>query len=149
MPLPRPNDPCPCGRLAPAGPGGSKGKSATPLAFARCCGRYLAAPGLEASAAPDAESLMRSRYTAFVCERADYLQATWHASTRPADLDFEPGARWLGLQVRSHRAMGEDRAEVEFVARYRVGGRAVRLHETSRFVREGGRWLYVDGDIRP
>ena len=149
MPLPQPSDPCLCGRLAPAGPGGSKGKSATPLAFARCCGRYLAAPGLEASAAPDAESLMRSRYTAFVCEQADYLQATWHASTRPADLDFEPGARWLGLQVRSHRAMGEDRAEVEFVARYRVGGRAVRLHETSRFVREGGRWLYVDGDIRP
>ena len=149
MSLPRPNDPCPCGRLAPAGPGGNKGKNATPLAFARCCGRYLAAPGLEASAAPDAESLMRSRYTAFVCEQADYLQATWHASTRPADLDFEPGARWLGLQVRSHRAMGEDRAEVEFVARYRVGGRAVRLHETSRFVREGGRWLYVDGDIRP
>ena len=149
MPLPQPSDPCLCGRLAPAGPGGSKGKSATPLAFAGCCGRYLAAPGLEASAAPDAESLMRSRYTAFVCEQADYLQATWHASTRPADLDFEPGARWLGLQVRSHRAMGEDRAEVEFVARYRVGGRAVRLHETSRFVREGGRWLYVDGDIRP
>ena len=149
MPLPQPSDPCPCGRLAPAGPGGSKGKSTTPLAFARCCGRYLAAPGLEASAAPDAESLMRSRYTAFVCEQADYLQATWHASTRPADLDFEPGARWLGLQVRSHRATGEDRAEVEFVARYRVGGRAVRLHETSRFVREGGRWLYVDGDIRP
>ena len=149
MPLPQPSDPCLCGRLAPAGPGGSKGKSATPLAFARCCGRYLAAPGLEASAAPDAESLMRSRYTAFVCERADYLQATWHASTRPADLDFEPGARWLGLQVRSHRATGEDRAEVEFVARYRVGGRAVRLHERSRFVREGGRWLYVDGDIRP
>ena len=149
MPLPQPSDPCLCGRLAPAGPGGSKGKNATPLAFARCCGRYLAAPGLEASAAPDAESLMRSRYTAFVCEQADYLQATWHASTRPADLDFEPGARWLGLQVRSHRATGEDRAEVEFVARYRVGGRAVRLHETSRFVREGGRWLYVDGDIRP
>ena len=149
MSLPRPHDPCPCGRLAPAGPGGNRGKSATPLPFASCCGRYLVAPGLEAMAAPDAESLMRSRYTAFVCERADYLQATWHASTRPADLDFEPGARWLGLQVRSHRAMGEDRAEVEFVARYRVGGRAVRLHETSRFVREGGRWLYVDGDIRP
>ena len=149
MPLPRPNDPCPCGRLAPAGPGGNKGKGATHLPFAGCCGRYLVAPWLDAMAAPDAESLMRSRYTAFVCERADYLQATWHASTRPADLDFEPGARWLGLQVRSHRATGEDLAEVEFVARYRVGGRAVRLHETSRFVREGGRWLYVDGDIRP
>ena len=89
---------------------------------------------------------MRSRYTAFVQERADYLQATWHASTRPAALDFVAGAKWLGLAVRAHRAMGEDRAEVEFVARYRLGGRAVRLHERSRFVREGGRWYYVDGD---
>ena len=91
---------------------------------------------------------MRSRYTAFVLERADYLLASWHASTRPATLDFEPGARWLGLDVRSQRSTGADRAEVEFVARYRVGGRAVRLHETSRFVREGGRWFYVDGDVR-
>lgn len=92
---------------------------------------------------------MRSRYTAFVLERADYLQATWHPSTRPAALDFEPGTKWLGLAVRRHRPTGEDRAEVEFVARYRVGGRAVRLHETSRFLREGGRWFYVDGDIYP
>ena len=50
--------------------------------------------------APDAESLMRSRYTAFVQQRADYLLATWHASTRPAELDFEPGLKWLGLDVR-------------------------------------------------
>jgi len=90
---------------------------------------------------------MRSRYTAFVCERSDYLQATWHASTRPAALDFEAGAKWLGLDVRSHRATDADHAVVEFVARYRVGGRAVRLHETSRFVRVDERWLYVDGDL--
>ena len=89
---------------------------------------------------------MRSRYSAFVLERADYLLATWHPSTRPATLDFDPGARWLGLEVRSHRVTGPDTAEVEFVARYRVGGRAVRLHERSRFVREAGRWYYVDGD---
>ena len=147
MSLPQPNDPCPCGRLAPAGPGGNKGKSATPLPFASCCGRYLVAPGLEALAAPDAESLMRSRYTAFVCEQADYLQATWHASTRPAALDFDAGAKWLGLDVRRHVITDADHAVVEFVARYRVAGRAVRLHETSRFVREGGRWFYVDGDL--
>jgi SEC-C motif-containing protein len=115
------------------------------LPYADCCGRYL--DHWDDAAAPDAESLMRSRYTAFVCERADYLQATWHPSTRPTALDFEPGAQWLGLEVRRHRPTGDDRAEVEFVARYRVGGRAVRLHETSRFVREGGRWFYVDGDI--
>lgn len=130
-------DPCPCGRSTQA---------AAALPYAACCGRYL--DHWDDAPAPDAESLMRSRYTAFVRERGDYLQATWHASTRPAALDFEPGARWLGLEVRSHRATGEGRAEVEFVARYRVAGRAVRLHETSRFVREGGRWFYVDGDLR-
>lgn len=79
--------------------------------------------------------------------RADYLQATWHASTRPATLDFDAGAKWLGLDVRRYAATDADHAVVEFVARYRVAGRAVRLHETSRFVREEGRWFYVDGDL--
>jgi SEC-C motif-containing protein len=27
------------------------------------------------------------------------------------------------------------------------GGRAQRLQECSRFVKEQGRWFYVDGDI--
>lgn len=94
---------------------------------------------------------MRSRYSAFVLERADYLLATWHASTRPAALDFEPGARWLGLEVLSH-AVGStlDAATVRFVARYRVAGKGVRMAETSRFVRETEqrmhRWFYVDGE---
>jgi len=91
---------------------------------------------------------MRSRYSAFVLERVAYLQSSWHASTRPADLTLEPGVKWLGLQVRAHRVIDADHAEVEFVARSRVAGRGQRLHETSRFVREGGRWFYVDGDTR-
>lgn len=91
---------------------------------------------------------MRSRYAAFVLADADYLLATWHPRTRPTQVEFDAGAKWLGLEVREHRRIDEDHAEVEFVARYRVGGRAVRLHERSRFVREGGRWYYVDGDIR-
>jgi len=98
--------------------------------------------------APDAESLMRSRYTAFVLERASYLLATWHAGTRPPSLGFEPGVRWLGLEVRARRTLDDTHAEVEFVARQRdAGGRAHRLHELSRFVREGGRWFYRDGDL--
>lgn len=91
---------------------------------------------------------MRSRYTAFVREDARYLLATWHASTRPSTLAFDPGARWLGLEVRRHQHLGAMHAEVEFVARHRLAGRAVRLHETSRFVCEDGRWWYVDGDQR-
>ena len=89
---------------------------------------------------------MRSRYSAFVLERADYLLATWHARTRPARLSFEPHARWLGLEVRAHVSTGSAAAEVEFVARMRLAGKAVRLHERSRFVLEAGRWFYVDGD---
>jgi len=78
----------------------------------------------------------------------DYLLATWHASTRPAALNLgaAPQPKWLGLQVKAQAETG-DAATVEFVARCRVGGRAQRLHEISRFVREDGRWYYVDGVI--
>jgi SEC-C motif-containing protein len=122
--------PCPCG-------------SGQPLAA--CCGRYLDG----AEPAPTAEALMRSRYSAYVQRREDYLLATWHASTRPAELGLavEAPPKWLDLDVRRHDQQDENHAIVEFVARYKVGGRAHRLHETSRFVREDGRWLYVDGDI--
>ena len=92
---------------------------------------------------------MRSRYSAFVRWLPDYLLATWHPSTRPAALDAPPpDLRWLGLEVRRHVATDADHALVEFVARSKQGGRAERLHETSRFVREHGRWFYVDGDLR-
>ena len=91
---------------------------------------------------------MRSRYSAYVLGLADYLRDTWHASTRPAEaIEFEPGLRWLGLDLRRQRVIDADQAEVEFVARSKLAGRAHRLHETSRFVREGGRWFYVDADL--
>lgn len=88
---------------------------------------------------------MRSRYSAYALGLAQYLLASWHVSTRPAALDLQPGVKWLGLEVRRHETDG-DRAVVEFVARSKFGGRAHRLHETSRFVREAGRWFYRDGD---
>ncbi|WOP17154.1 YchJ family metal-binding protein [Ottowia sp. SB7-C50] len=136
----RGDDACPCGGT-PTG---------TP--FERCCGRWLA--DVAGAPAPDAEAVMRSRYSAFVRQDADYLRSTWHVSTRPHTLDFEPGTQWLGLQVRAHRVIDTTHAEVEFVARSRLHGRATRLHERSRFVREADadgalRWFYVDGDVDP
>jgi SEC-C motif-containing protein len=84
-----------------------------------------------------------------VLDRRDYLLATWHPSTRPAELEApEPGLKWLGLDVRAHRIQDVDHATVEFVARSKLGGRAHRLHELSRFVREAGHWLYLDGNLR-
>ncbi len=91
---------------------------------------------------------MRSRYSAYVLGLEDYLLASWHASTRPASLDLasDMPAKWLGLSVKAAGKEG-DAGTVEFLARYKAGGRAYRLHERSRFVREGGRWYYVDGEL--
>lgn len=120
---------CPCG----------SGKS-----YAQCCEPYIEGR----DAAFTAQALMRSRYVAYTLKREDYLLATWHHSTRPAALDLAQDAptRWLGLEVKRFEPSG-DSALVEFVARYKVGGRAHRLHETSRFVREDGRWFYVEGTL--
>ena len=90
---------------------------------------------------------MRSRYSAFVLNRNDYLKATWHTSTRPADVSPADATKWLGLDVRRHTVIDADHAQVEFVARYRTAGRGARIHEVSRFVREAGRWYYLDDDL--
>lgn len=114
------------------------------LSYEACCGRLH-----RGDPAPDAESLMRSRYSAYVKGMEAYLLATWHPATRPAalDLDAAPKPRWLGLTVKAHTPLDATHARVEFVARYKLDGRAFRLHETSRFERLGERWLYVDGEI--
>ena len=85
---------------------------------------------------------MRSRYSAFVLERAAYLQTSWVASHRPERIEFDPATKWLGLDVRAHRVTSDTTAEVEFVARQKpANGPAVPLHERSPIVRETGPWL--------
>ena len=122
--------PCPCG-------------SDRPLAV--CCGPYL-----EGTALPgDARTLMRSRYSAYVLGDKAYLLATWHPDTRPASLELDPPVKWLGLAVKRHEIMADEAALVEFVARYKIAGRAHRLHEISRFLRVDGRWMYLDGNLEP
>ena len=110
--------------------------------YAACCGPWHA--GLnQGQHAPTPEALMRSRYSAYGLGLLDYLLATWHPSTAPGDLELPP-VKWLELDIRHAEATG-DVGVVEFVARLRDQGRGARLHEISRFVREDGRWLYIDG----
>ncbi len=98
--------------------------------------------------AADAKILMRSRYSAYVLKLEDYLLATWHASTRPAQLDLMTDEScWLGLDVKSFMPLSDNSARVEFVARYKIAGRVHRLHERSRFVYENGAWFYVEGNL--
>ncbi|GEP69407.1 YchJ family protein [Cellulomonas soli] len=124
--------PCPCGSGDP---------------WDACCG-----PVLDGSrAAATAEALMRSRYSAFAVGDRAYLLATWHPSTRPAELDLDDDVEWRRLTVLGTSAGGpwDETGTVEFVAAYRTSDGRGRLHERSRFVREGGRWSYVDGDVQP
>jgi len=136
---------CPCG-----GP-----------SLATCCGPYIDGVAIP----PTAEALMRSRYTAYGQRNEPYLLATWHASTRPTEpiMSDEEKVQWLGLEVKSALRLRQRKAEaaddhadlttdtVEFVARFKINGRAQRLHEVSNFVREpaegGLRWFYVDGSF--
>jgi SEC-C motif-containing protein len=126
---------------------GSRCPCGSGLSYGECCGPLHAGERRAATA----EQLMRSRYSAFAVGDAAYLRSTWHPSTRPAVLDPEPGLVWRRLDVVRTEGGGPfDRAgTVEFRAFWRQGeGRGV-LHERSRFVRAGGEWFYVDGDILP
>lgn len=110
-----------------------------------CCG-----PVLQGAAAPTAERLMRSRFTAFAVEDAEHLLCTWHPSTRPDTIEFEPDMRWRRLVIVDQVAGGpfDQEGVVEFEAFWRQGADRGSLRERSRFVREGRRWFYVDGDVR-
>ena len=116
---------CPCG---------------TGLTYSECCGRLHAG-----AAAPTAEALMRSRFSAFALGDVGYLLDTWHVSTRPAALELDDEVRWLRLDILD-RVDGrplDSSGVVEFEAFYRGGSQ----RERSRFVREGGRWYYVGEEI--
>ncbi|MEV6049939.1 YchJ family metal-binding protein [Streptomyces sp. NPDC052107] len=117
---------CPCG---------------LPQPYDACCGRFHAG----AAAAPSAELLMRSRYSAFVKGDAGYLLRTWHPQTRPEGLDLDPRMRWTGLEIldTTDGSAFHSTGTVTFRASYRGGS----LHERSRFERVDGAWVYVDGDF--
>jgi len=120
---------CPCG---------------SKVEYARCCGRYISGEDFPRTA----EQLMRSRYCGFVRCDEPYLLATWHPETRPGMVRLDGKQRWIGLSICSTEAGGvDDQAGiVEFVARYKIGGKGHRLHEISRFQKIEGRWYYLDGD---
>lgn len=122
---------CPCG--------GYQGKTL----FKDCCEPILSGE----QSAGNAERLMRSRYSAYVRSHEHYLLNTWHPQSRPAALDLDDSMQqWLGLTVHEFHEIDADHQEVSFTAKYKHNGRAFKMHEHSRFVKEDGKWFYVDGD---
>ena len=111
--------------------------------YAACCQPFH----LGVRVAPTAESLMRSRYTAFALKDAAYLLRNRHFTTRPSQVDFTPGLEWLLLRILASHTDGRE-ATVEFTARSRTDGRIHVLHEISRFLLVDGAWQYIDGIIK-
>ncbi|MDH5711184.1 MAG: YchJ family metal-binding protein [Gammaproteobacteria bacterium] len=122
---------CPCG---------------SEISFQQCCAKYL-----NDDAKPEtAEQLMRSRYCAYVKHDEAYLLNSWHDQTQPETIDFNPTTQWIRLRiVNSDRGMiNDNEGNVEFTAIYKQNGRAYRLHEVSRFIRDSsGNWSYIDGEV--
>lgn len=128
-PMTSAHDTCPCG---------------SGTTYGACCG-----PLHDGKAAETAGALMRSRYSAYAVGHLDYVFRTWHPRTRPAGLSPAPDLTWLGLEVLRTVDGGptDDTGVVEFRARFRSPSGEHVMHETSRFERRGGRWVYVDGDV--
>lgn len=114
--------------------------------YQECCEPYH----LWVKNAPTAEALMRSRYSAYAMRNAEYLIKTWHPKTLPKRLDETISeAKWIELVI--HRSWDSDidnEAFVDFTARYRnINGKAEKMHEISRFLKQGEHWFYIDGEF--
>lgn len=114
--------------------------------FSACCGPFIAREDQPRTA----EQLMRSRFTAYSLGDGDWLRDTWHPATRRSDVGIDASIKWTRLEIVAVEAGGPDDTKgiVEFIAHYKVRGRAQRLHERSRFQRRDG-WYYVAGDLEP
>ena len=118
--------------------------------YAACCEAIING----SQAAPTAEALMRSRYSAFVKSAIDHLQNSLHPDYRA---DFDPAStkewadnsEWLGLKILNTTGGGKDDQEgtVEFIALFRINGVTYEHHEIGEFKRHNGLWYYTDGKV--
>ncbi|MBV1916210.1 MAG: hypothetical protein KUG72_12540 [Pseudomonadales bacterium] len=114
------------------------------LLFEQCCQPLLN----ETRLATSALALMRSRYSAYVLADEGYLLKTWHSDTRPQQLELDQNQQqWRRLKIVDTElgTPDDETGMVEFIATFKLNGRAEHLRERSRFSRENGQWVYIDG----
>jgi SEC-C motif-containing protein len=117
---------------------------ATEMSYAQCCEPFHNGTDFPRTA----QTLMRSRYSAYVVKDADYLLSTWHKTTRPNEIDFSNDkTMWQKLVILHTKKGGvnDDKGRVEFNAFYVQDGEDRLIHEISRFKKISGRWFYMDG----
>ncbi|GAB2630716.1 MULTISPECIES: YchJ family protein [Psychrobacter] len=140
---------CPC-RITPP----SVSTQDSSASYEDCCQPYH-----ESLAAPDAERLMRSRYSAFVLQLPDYIVKTT-VPAQQALLDSDAIAQWgkdtdwAGLEIVQHRPkLGKRHAQVEFKAYFHTDNGVQAHHELSGFVKitdkdKQARWYFIDPTVR-
>ncbi|MCJ8346474.1 hypothetical protein MJH12_13100 [bacterium] len=118
--------------------------------YQECCQPYHNKSKLAASA----QTLMRSRYSAYVKKDSEYLFHTTHPSVRNKELKKDiiswiQEVEWVSLEIlESKLGNNEDKiGKVEFIAEYKLAGQSKHHHELSNFKKHRNQWMYVDGTI--
>jgi len=117
--------------------------------YSVCCGPVIAGK----AKAQTAEALMRSRYTAYAKCAVDYILKSCVADDGidpEATKEWSEKADWKGLEIIRTEKGGaaDDEGVVEFIASYVLDGLKDEHHETARFIKKDGAWLYESGDIK-
>ncbi|MFC6380263.1 YchJ family protein [Psychrobacter glacincola] len=109
--------------------------------------------------ADSAERLMRSRYSAFVLVKPEYIvQTTLPAQQKLLDIQaIESWAKetdWAGLEIVAHTPkLGKRHAQVEFKAYFNIPDGLQAHHELSAFVQmkskanNDARWYFLDSTV--
>lgn len=112
--------------------------------YQSCCGRYLEGN----KNVPNAEALMRSRYTAYVLCKSAYLIETTHPKKRYLHnrKDIEAWSlenKWLKLEILKF-----SKTNVVFKAYFLDCNLQNQVHyESSQFEFLNGSWYYVEGEF--
>jgi len=110
--------------------------------YAKCCEPFHT--GTKLPRTP--EELMRSHYSAYARGLTEYVRSSWHPSTLPEGLTLEDNPEWLQLQIIATGSHG-NRGYVHFKAYFQVDDDIGVMEEQSHFVREQGRWYYLEGEV--
>lgn len=115
------------------------------VAYTHCCQPYH----LGQATPNTAEKLMRSRYSAYALKDFGYVAKTWHSTTKPnTAFDSDTDTKWVRLKInKAWDSKQPNEAFVEFTAKYKVNGKAEKMHEVSRFIKENEQWFYIDGVV--
>lgn len=122
------------------------------LVYSDCCEPFIRGQ----KNAPTAETLMRSRYSAYVEHEIEYIiNSCIQDENDKIDIDqtrsWSEGSKWLGLNILSTEKGGPTDTEgvVEFEASYEMDGLKEVHHERAKFKKQNGRWFYDEGNVTP